>query len=398
MLATFVANSTLAVASRHQLHGHSTIHDEDDNEHDNKDIDSSNIVRYRGLTELLRQMQVTHVLCTPTLWATVEGDPPNNIPSLQVVALGGEPIPKSMRNRWARKCLRQQLSDENDDDDNNDERTDTAYDRMFPRLLATYGVTEACVYQTCGEVFATNSSEVACRESVGQPLVGSIVHICRPLSNDESTDIESSITNTSPIIVDDENDDAGPTVGEVVLSGAQVDGVSSYLNLPELTRRAFVTISMNGPKNNIDANNIAPLLTYRTGDLGYIDSTTKNLHILGRIKGDGMVKVNGVRIELAEIESALIDDTVDDRKGGGLVADCLATTTASHSNDDSTQKQIVAYCIVSPICLAELCIDPEQLTKGFIIRHGPLLSVLRARCDKKVRKGCTPSFFVLLDR
>ena len=121
VLATFVANSTLAVASRHQLHGHSTIDDED-NEHDNKNIESSNIVRYRGLTELLRQIQVTHVLCTPTLWATVEGDPPNNIPSLQVVALGGKPIPKSMRNRWARKSHRQQLSDKNDHVDNSDEK------------------------------------------------------------------------------------------------------------------------------------------------------------------------------------------------------------------------------------------------------------------------------------
>ena len=120
MLATFVANSALAVVSRHQLHGHSTIDDEDnDNKQDNENIDSSNIVRYCGLTMLLRQMQVTHLLCTPTLWATVEGDPPNNIPSLQIVALGGEPIPKSMRNRWARKCLRQQLSDETDDGDNN---------------------------------------------------------------------------------------------------------------------------------------------------------------------------------------------------------------------------------------------------------------------------------------
>ena len=105
-----------------------------------------------------------------------------------------------------------------------------------------------------------------------------------------------------------------------------------------------------------------------------------------------------MRIELAEIGSALIDDTVDDRKGGGLVADCLATTTAAHSNDDSTRKQIVAYCIVSPICLAELCIDPDKLKKGLIIHHGPLLAVLRVRCDKKVRKGCTLSFFVLLDR
>ena len=405
MLATFVANSTLAIVSRDQLYGHSMNGDDDHRDQDSKES-SDNTVRYGGLTKLLRQLQVTHVLCTPTLWATVDGHPPNNIPSLEVVALGGEPIPKSMRHRWARRkcCHFQQHSnvDESNNNNNYSERTDTAYyDRMFPRLLATYGVTEACVYQTCGEVFDTDSSEVACqKQGVGQPLVGTHVHICRPLSNDdEVTDIESSVTNAAPIIVDNENDGADdPTIGEVVLSGAQVDGVSSYLNLPELTRRTFVTIS-NRPKNNKDSDDSAAiLLAYRTGDLGYIDSTAKNLHIVGRIKGDGMVKVNGVRIELAEIESALIDDMADERKGGGLVVDCLSTTTVAHSNEDSTQKQIVAYCIVSQICSEELCIDPDQLKKGLIVHHGPLLSILRARCDKKVRKGCTPSFFVIIDR
>jgi len=92
-----------------------------------------------------------------------------------------------------------------------------------------------------------------------------------------------------------------PAIGEVVLSGAQVDTISSYLHLPELTSRVFV----RSAKNTTGLGNSSCF--YRTGDLGYIEPKTNQLHLMGRIKGDGMVKVNGMRIELAEIENSIVD-------------------------------------------------------------------------------------------
>ena len=377
MLATFVANATLAVAPRDRLYSH-----DDDNDHVPECRDN-NKIRCRGLTRLLRQFRVTHVLCTPTLWATVEGDPPNNVPSLEVVALGGEPIPKTMRARWAR-CRTRSASN-----------AINIWDREYPRLFATYGVTEACVYQTCGEVFQVEGNNLQIgssqNQSVGQPLLGSKIDICRPLTED------SPITSFAPEALQDTKGDPTPAIGEVVLSGAQVDSLSSYLNLPELTTSVFVRHS-SAPNNTQDDT-----FFYRTGDLGYIDTLTGNLHILGRIKGDGMIKHNGVRIELAEIESALIDDNVDETRAGGLVIDCMATTTTAspsdkHGSPDSMHKQLIVYCIVSPLCISELRIVPEQLRTGLIIPPGPLLTTLRTRCDRRVRKGCTPSFFVLIDR
>eukprot|EP00804_Cyclotella_cryptica_P024822 CCRYP_001772-RA/>CCRYP_001772-RA protein AED:0.27 eAED:0.27 QI:185/1/1/1/1/1/4/3000/1114 len=377
VLATFVANATLAVAPRDRLYGH-----DDDIGHGSERC-GDNKIRFRGLTRLLRQLEVTHVLCTPTLWAAVEGDPPQNVPSLEVVALGGEPIPKAMRARWAR-CQNLSSSDALE-----------CWDREYPRLFATYGVTEACVYQTCGEVVQVNGTNMQIGstqgQSVGQPLLGSKVQICRPLSHD------SPNTSFVPEALQSAKGDTDPVIGEVVLSGAQVDSLSSYLNLPELTKSVF--IHRNSAPNSTQEDEFF----YRTGDLGYVNTITNNLHILGRIKGDGMIKLNGVRIELAEIESALIDDDVNETKAGGLVIDCMATTTAaSPSGDtessDSMHKQLIAYCIVSPLCLSELRIVPEQLKTGLIIPPGPLLTALRARCDRKVRKGCTPSFFVLIDR
>ena len=368
VLATFLANATLAIASRDRMYGHS---DGDMVREENKYNNTS----YSGLTKLLLQLEVTHILCTPTLWATVEGDPPRNLPSLQVVALGGESIPNALRAQWARR-----LTDAKDD-----------YDRKYPRLLATYGVTEACVYQTCGEIFQLKESDLnlgkrQC-QSVGLPLIGTVVHICSPSNESSSTTIQSLEVMSNIDAISD------PVIGEVVLSGAQVDKQSSYLNLPTLAKRVFVE-SKNEP------DHIGSFF-YRTGDLGYVDTTTKNLHILGRIKGDGMVKVNGIRIELGEIESALIDDIRDGSKNGALIIDCLATTTPikrSSESDDLTKNQLVAYCKVSSMCATELRLDPIQLRSGIIVQHGALLAILRARCDRRVRKGCTPALFVLINR
>ena len=44
---------------------------------------------YTGLTLVLCQLKVMCVLCTPTLWAKVEGRTLYTVPSLEVVALRG---------------------------------------------------------------------------------------------------------------------------------------------------------------------------------------------------------------------------------------------------------------------------------------------------------------------
>ena len=379
VLSTFWGNGTLCLAPRAMLYGHGDGGGEVDK--DEEGGSSS----YRGLTKLLRQLRITHVLCTPSLWAMVEGAPPRNIPSLQVVALGGEPVPKSMRSRWARKWV---------EVDTVDSTRLTMMNREYPRLFATYGVTEACVYQTWGEVIEEmqpNNGTVKSGQSVGLPLLGTNVSICRPLPEDDIGE-ENELLSTQLEKLEEGEDESDPVIGEVVLSGEQVDVMSSYLNLSELTRRVFVQSS---------GEDEGSTYFYRTGDLGYIDKNTGELHINGRIKGDGMVKINGIRIELSEIESSVIDDIVDDKRG--LVIDCMAAVATPASapftdNDDNQHKQLIAYCILSGSSISQLGIKADRLKAGVIVPQSPLLSLLRARCDRRVRKGCTPSFFVIIDR
>jgi acyl-CoA synthetase (AMP-forming)/AMP-acid ligase II len=126
ILATFTARATLALAPR------------------------SDLVQNFG--HVLHSLSVTHVLCTPTLWSTVHttsGCPYRDFPRLRVVALGGERIPKQIVRSWARLA-------ENDNG--------------MLRLCATFGVTEACVYQTYGEVFSSRGAAVG--QDVGYPFPG----------------------------------------------------------------------------------------------------------------------------------------------------------------------------------------------------------------------------------
>lgn len=79
-------------------------------------------------------------------------------------------------------------------------------------------------------------------------------------------------------------------VGELCLSGVQM--AQGYNNLPQLTATHFQEINLAGNTYKI----------YHTGDLVRYNNK-KQLEILGRI--DNQVKINGVRIELEEIESVI---------------------------------------------------------------------------------------------
>jgi len=79
-------------------------------------------------------------------------------------------------------------------------------------------------------------------------------------------------------------------IGEIFIGGQRLS--DGYLNQPELTRQVFVPdpFSRNGR-------------LYRTGDLGRINSHGELVH---HGRNDGQIKINGVRIEYAEVERAIL--------------------------------------------------------------------------------------------
>lgn len=331
------------------------------------------------LPHMLRSFSITHCLCTPTLWSSMAwADPlPNDndkgpirsnritaFPSLQLVALGGEPIPKRLVEAWARPW--QPFSDARFHSFNDVPVGAT-------RLCATYGVTEACVYQTLGEVFQRVRNEPDKQmpgQNVGFPFDGLGVRIC----------VETEQTRLVDVVTMNNNGDTPTSVcGEVVLFGNQLDEFSSYLNHPELHHK-FVCDEKG-------------VYEYRTGDRGYIDATTNQLYILGRIDGeDGMVKVNGVRVELAEIEAALVDDKVD----FSIVVDSIAVASRNDNQEESAAaKEVIAYVVISSECLhGELGMVEPVPTGGALCSSGALSILFQMRC--KCQTKVVPTAFVLI--
>lgn len=133
------------------------------------------------------------------------------------------------------------------------------------RLFNVYGPTEACIFATAWE--------------------------CVPLEGATALPIGSAIDHSAVYVLD-------PALrllpygvpGEVFIGGSAL--ARAYLNRPELTRDAFLDDPFR-PGERI----------YRTGDRGCM-STDGQLHFLGRL--DRQVKLRGYRVELGEIESALL--------------------------------------------------------------------------------------------
>ncbi len=135
-------------------------------------------------------------------------------------------------------------------------------------LAHVYGVTEAAITSTI-EFF--ESSGPVRSVSVGTPLAHSTIHVV----DDQGIPVPSGAT------------------GEVWIGG---DGLAEgYLGLPDETARRFVDATGETPPAG---------RYYRTGDVGRIGADG-GLEILGRL--DDEVKVNGRRVDLNEVEAALVE-------------------------------------------------------------------------------------------
>lgn len=138
-------------------------------------------------------------------------------------------------------------------------------------LWAMYGPTEAAIHCTLQAKFSANAST----SNIGCPLDTVSTFVLAPC--------QGSSESAEPTIL------AWGEAGELALGGYQI--AEEYLNRPELTAAVFVDHPMYGR-------------LYRTGDRArFRDDGT--IECLGRIIG-GQVKLRGQRVELGEIEQAIM--------------------------------------------------------------------------------------------
>jgi amino acid adenylation domain-containing protein/thioester reductase-like protein len=151
-----------------------------------------------------------------------------------------------------------------------------SFRRLLPqcRVINTYGHTEASIGMVFHEVHDEDGQHIP----LGRPIDNTHVRIVDP---------------SMRVLVDGE-------LGEIVVGGVCVG--AGYLNLPQLTARAFVA----NPFPDVPG-----AIVYRTGDMGRVRADGL-LEYAGR--ADDQVKVRGVRIELGELSLAMkacFDDVSD---------------------------------------------------------------------------------------
>lgn len=182
-------------------------------------------------------------------------------------------------------------------------------------------------------------------------------HVCHYFV-DKSTKITTSsvpvgyaIDGKDIILLDDEDNEVpSGTIGQIAVRSRYLS--PGYWHRPDLTRAKFRR-----------ANSDALERIYSTGDLGRI-GPDGSLVLMGR--QDFQVKVRGYRVEIAEVEMALLDlETV---KEAVVVA----------REDTSDQKRLVAYLVPTT-------------------QPAPTVTSLRQRLADKLPDYMIPSAFVYLD-
>lgn len=184
------------------------------------------------------------------------------------------------------------------------------------RLVNTYGVTECCIYQTANEI---QSPDFVLRR-IGNPLHHTRLLLVTCGGSDNAQEVA----------------EGSGDVGELFIGGPQVG--QGYLRRPEITVARF----LSRPDGR----------WFRTGDIAR--ATTSGWDFIGR--KDNQVKVNGRRVELGEVEEAMLTTAKDILeavcvvlKGGVLIAYCvLAETPASAvgdvEDDDLTSRILRTLC------------------------------------------------------
>jgi amino acid adenylation domain-containing protein len=206
------------------------------------------------LVAWLREQRVSLVHCVPTVLrllnramadAVPVGEPPTlpRFPALRHLLVAGEPLLASDVTTWRRLA-----------------GTDT-------QVLNLYGPSETTLAKLFLRVGALAEDDRSVLP-IGRPLPNTVVHVLR--------DAQACLPGE---------------IGEICIATPYRS--LGYLHDPALTASVFV----RNPLSQDPAD-----VVYRTGDLGRLlpDGT---IQCLGR--QDGQVKLNGVRIELAEIESVL---------------------------------------------------------------------------------------------
>lgn len=198
------------------------------------------------LLATVKRFGVSMIQFVPSLLSAIVDLPAfaEQLDGVRAIVCGGEALPTALAERVA---------------------------RLLPasRIVNLYGPTETTVYSAIQQ-WPAEGAVAGETVAIGRPIANTVIHVL---------------------------DASGALVprgvrGEIHIGGSGV--ARGYIGRPELTAERFVADATPGSGRQ---------RLYRTGDLGVIDDAGV-LHYLGR--SDHQVKLRGFRVELAEIEAALV--------------------------------------------------------------------------------------------
>ncbi|KAF2733065.1 hypothetical protein EJ04DRAFT_495911 [Polyplosphaeria fusca] len=264
------------------------------------------------LPDVIRDMEIDAAELTPTVASNLLHGR-NNVPGLKLLLTIGEMLTRHVIDEFG-------ASDKNDG-----------------ILWGMYGPTEAAIHCALQASFQTKDT-AGC---IGIPFETVSAFIARPLSpHQDPSKIEILPTGE---------------IGELIVGGPQI--AEGYLQRPEINAAAFFEHPDFGP-------------LYRTGDKARVLPDGR-LECLGRMTS-GQIKIRGQRVELGEVESAIVRTEgcyaaaviVDDNS---LVAFCAVSSNATTKEDilESCKRWLPSYMVPSKISFVS---QMPQLASGKIDR------------------------------
>jgi ferricrocin synthase len=208
---------------------------------------ASNDILFRDLEHFINSQKITHLSMTPSVAALVHRD---KVPEVKLLVTAGEPMNSKVFSDWAGRGLYQ-----------------------------GYGPSETT--NICNVRLCVSGSDAP--NQVGPPLPNTSIFICQRQKPASTSAADGNGIHLSP---DFRLVPLGG-VGEVWVGGEQVG--RGYID-PELSARSFYQHPKHG-------------MLYRSGDIGRL-LADGSLVVLGR--EDDQVKLRGQRIELGEINAALV--------------------------------------------------------------------------------------------
>lgn len=197
---------------------------------------------------------------------------------------------------------------------------------------------------------------------------GKKVRVGRPIANTDIRIVDSETLGTQP----------PGTIGELLIGGAGL--ADGYHNLPELTKERFIELAENGTQK----------LFFRTGDLARFsqDENDWSLEILGRL--DSQIKLRGYRIEIGEVESALLqcDDVSravvilqNESTANAFLAAVVVLNSEGALNEEALRNQLAqrlpAYMVPSRF----LSVDTMPLNSSGKIDRRAISTILESKAS-----------------